>query len=34
VEPDMRAWSSRTGHALLGIERDGRVFQVRLRRIL
>ena len=32
VEPDMRAWSSRTGHALLGIEREGPVFQVRLRR--
>ena len=32
VEPDMRAWSTRTGHALLGIEREGSVFQVRLRR--
>jgi tRNA 2-thiouridine synthesizing protein A len=32
VEPDMRAWSSRTGNELLGIERDGEVFHVFLRR--
>jgi len=32
VEPDMRAWSSRTGNELLGIEKDGEVFHVFLRR--
>jgi len=32
VEPDMQAWSSRTGHELLGIERRGQVFHVLLRR--
>jgi tRNA 2-thiouridine synthesizing protein A len=32
VEPDMKAWSSRTKNTLLGIERDGAVFHVFLRR--
>jgi tRNA 2-thiouridine synthesizing protein A len=32
VEPDMKAWSSRTGNELLGIEKDGDVFHVFLRR--
>ncbi|MDQ3945627.1 MAG: sulfurtransferase TusA family protein [Actinomycetota bacterium] len=32
VEPDMKAWSSRTGNELLGIEREGEVFHVFLRR--
>lgn len=32
VEPDMTAWSTRTGNELLGIERDGDVFRVLLRR--
>jgi tRNA 2-thiouridine synthesizing protein A len=32
VEPDMRAWSSRTGNTLIGIESDGGVFRVLLRR--
>lgn len=32
VEPDMQAWSSRTGNELLGIERDGDVFHVLIRR--
>ena len=32
VEPDMNAWSSRTGNALLGIEKRGTVFHVFLRR--
>lgn len=32
VEPDMRAWSSRTGNELLAIERDGDVFHVFVRR--
>ncbi len=33
VEPDMTAWSSRTGNELLGIERNGDVFHVFLRRV-
>lgn len=33
VEPDMQAWSSRTGNELLGIERDGDVFHVLIRRV-
>lgn len=33
VEPDMRAWSSRTGNELLGIEREGDVFHVLIRRV-
>ena len=32
VEPDMKAWSSRTGHELLEIRKDGDVFHVFLRR--
>jgi tRNA 2-thiouridine synthesizing protein A len=32
VEPDMNAWSSRTGNELLGITKDGDVFHVLLRR--
>lgn len=32
TEPDLRAWSARTGHGLVDISRDGDVFQVRLRR--
>lgn len=32
VEPDMKAWSSRTGNELLSIEEDGGVFHVLLRR--
>ena len=32
VEPDMKAWTSRTGNELLGIERDGDVFHVLIRR--
>lgn len=32
VEPDMHAWTSRTGNELLGIERDGDVFHVLIRR--
>jgi tRNA 2-thiouridine synthesizing protein A len=33
VEPDMKAWTSRTGNELLGIERDGDVFHVLIRRV-
>lgn len=32
VEPDMKAWTTRTGHELLRIERDGDVFHVFVRR--
>jgi tRNA 2-thiouridine synthesizing protein A len=32
VEPDMHAWTSRTGNELLGIERQGDVFHVLIRR--
>jgi tRNA 2-thiouridine synthesizing protein A len=32
VEPDMNAWSNRTGNPLLGIEKRGTVFHVFLRR--
>ena len=32
VEPDMTAWSRRTGNELLGIDKDGSVFHVFLRR--
>jgi tRNA 2-thiouridine synthesizing protein A len=32
VEPDMKAWTARTGHELLGMERDGDVFHVFVRR--
>jgi tRNA 2-thiouridine synthesizing protein A len=33
VEPDMNAWTSRTGNELLGIHRDGDVFHVLIRRL-
>ena len=33
VEPDMKAWSGRTGNELLGISRDGDVFHVLIRRL-
>jgi tRNA 2-thiouridine synthesizing protein A len=33
VEPDMKAWSSRTGNELLSIARDGNVFHVLIRRL-
>lgn len=32
VEPDMKAWSSRTGNELVAIEKVGDVFHVFLRR--
>lgn len=32
VEPDMNAWSSRTGNQLLGIDKDGDVFHVFLKK--
>ncbi len=32
VEPDMKAWTARTGHELLAIEREGEVFHVLVRR--
>jgi tRNA 2-thiouridine synthesizing protein A len=32
VEPDMRAWSSRTGNELVDIRKEGEVFHVLLRR--
>jgi tRNA 2-thiouridine synthesizing protein A len=32
VEPDMNAWSRRTKHELLKIEKDGEVFHVFVRR--
>lgn len=32
VEPDMRAWSGRTGNELLGISQHGEVFHVLIRR--
>lgn len=33
VEPDMKAWSSRTGNELIKIDRVGDVFHVYLRRL-
>jgi tRNA 2-thiouridine synthesizing protein A len=33
VEPDMQAWTSRTGNELLGIEREADVFHVLIRRV-
>ena len=33
VEPDMKAWSGRTGNELLGIAREGDVFHVLIRRL-
>ena len=32
VEPDMKAWSGRTGNELRGIDRQGDVFHVLIRR--
>lgn len=32
VEPDMKAWSGRTGNELLGVDREGDVFHVLIRR--
>lgn len=32
VEPDMQAWSRRTGNELLGISKQGDVFHVLIRR--
>ncbi len=32
VTPDMKAWTSRTGHELIAIEQEGDVFHVFLRR--
>ncbi len=32
VEPDMVAWTGRTGNELLGITQQGEVFHVRIRR--
>lgn len=32
VEPDMRAWTKRTGNELVDITKDGDVFHVRIRR--
>jgi tRNA 2-thiouridine synthesizing protein A len=33
VEPDMRAWSSRTGNELLSISKEADVFHVLIRRV-
>jgi tRNA 2-thiouridine synthesizing protein A len=33
VEPDMRAWASRTGNELLGITKQADVFHVLIRRV-
>ena len=33
VEPDMKAWTSRTGNELLGIERHADAFHVLIRRV-
>jgi tRNA 2-thiouridine synthesizing protein A len=33
VEPDMRAWTARTGNQLLSIARQGDVFHVLIRRV-
>ena len=32
VEPDMNAWTKRTGNELLGISQDGEVFHVLIRK--
>ena len=32
VEPDMRAWSRRTGNELVGIDKQGDVFRILFRR--
>jgi len=31
-EADMKSWSTRTGHALLAVERDGAVFRFLIRK--
>ncbi len=33
VEPDMRAWSSRTGNDLLGISQEAGVFHILIRKV-
>jgi tRNA 2-thiouridine synthesizing protein A len=33
VAPDMRAWSSRTGNDLLGIDKQADVFRILIRRV-
>jgi tRNA 2-thiouridine synthesizing protein A len=33
VEPDMKAWTARTGNELLGISQDDGVFRVLIRRL-
>jgi tRNA 2-thiouridine synthesizing protein A len=33
VEPDMRAWTARTGNELIGITSQGDVFHVLIRRV-
>ncbi len=33
IEPDMRAWSSRTGNDLLGIDKQADVFRILIRRV-
>jgi tRNA 2-thiouridine synthesizing protein A len=33
VEPDMQAWSRRTGNELLSISKDGDVFHILIRRV-
>jgi tRNA 2-thiouridine synthesizing protein A len=33
VEPDMKAWSSRTGNELVEVRKEGDVFHVLLRRV-
>jgi tRNA 2-thiouridine synthesizing protein A len=33
VEPDMKAWSSRTGNELVSVEKEGDVFHVLLRKV-
>ena len=32
IEPDMKAWTSRTGNELLAIEHEGDVFRIFIRR--
>jgi TusA-related sulfurtransferase len=31
-EADVRSWSAKTGHRLLGVERDGRAFRFLIRK--
>lgn len=33
VEPDMQAWTQRTGNELLGVDKRGDVFHVLIRRV-